>query len=160
MFAEKDWVASLDSMKKKLLVLPLVALTLLTVLTSCNKYEEGPVVSFRSKYSRVVNTWKAKYIFRDALDVTAWYTDWSLDLKEDGRLTITDHDEQDSVVTQEGFWSLTNKNEDIQFLYTKPAVANDRMTAHILKLKAEELWYESVSDSATWQFRLVPSATE
>jgi hypothetical protein len=143
-------------MKKKLLVFPLVALTLLTVLTSCNKYEEGPVVSFRSKYSRVVNTWKAKYIFRDALDVTAWYGDWTLDLKEDGRLTINDRDEQDSLVTQEGFWSLENKNEDLQFLYTEPAIAEDRMTARILKLKAEELWYEGTMDNATWQFRLVP----
>lgn len=147
-------------MKKKLLVFPLVALTLMTVLSACTKYEEGPVVSFRSKYSRVVNTWKAKYIFRDALDVTAWYTDWTLDLKEDGRLTSTDRDEQDSLLTQEGFWELVNKNEDLQFLYTKPAVANDRMTVNILKLTKEELWYENVTDSATWQFRLVSATAE
>jgi hypothetical protein len=147
-------------MKKKLLVLPLVALTLLTVLSACNKYEEGPVVSFRSKYSRVVNTWKAKNIFRDALDVTAWYTDWSMDLTEDGRLLITDRDEQDSVLTQEGFWDLINKNEEIQFLYTKPAIAEDRMTVKILKLAKDELWYEHATDSVTWQFRLESASAE
>jgi hypothetical protein len=154
-----DRVVPMDSMKKKHLVLPLVALTLLTVLSACTNYDEGPAVSFRSKFSRVVNNWKAKNIFRDALDVTAWYTNWSMELKEDGRLTVSDLDDQDSVVVQEGFWDLVNKNEDIQFLYTKPVVANDRMTVRILKLRAEELWYEHVTDSATWQFRLVPAAS-
>lgn len=142
---------------KRTLITAIVATSLLLGLNACQKYEEGPIVSFRSKFDRVVNTWKAKNVFRGDVDVTAWYADWQLDLMEDGRLVLTDRDVLDSLVTQEGFWDLANDNDDLQFLYTDPPVSNDRSTVEILKLMEEELWYAHHTDTVVWQFRLVPA---
>ena len=93
---------------KKYLVLTCLVATLIVGMSGCKKYEEGPLLSFRGKFERVVNTWKPKFIFRDQVDVTAWYTDWTLDLREDGRLTQSDLNDADSLVSQEGYWDLVN----------------------------------------------------
>ena len=142
---------------KKINLAILTAVLLTAGLSSCKKYEEGPALSFRSKYERVVNTWEAKYVFRDALDYTAWFDTMVIDLMDDGRFVITDFNEVDSTTTtQEGFWDLVNDNEQLRFVYSKPAISPDRKFFNILKLKEDELWYEEVTDSVTWTFRLIP----
>jgi hypothetical protein len=135
----------------------LVILSLLTV--ACDDYEDGPKISLKSKRERVINTWKAEYAYRDEVDATAWYKDWTLDLREDGRLVITDLDDNDSVVTQHGFWDFVNDEEEIRFLYSVPAVEPDQKTVTILRLKETQLWFRDVTDTATWEFQLIPADT-
>jgi hypothetical protein len=132
----------------------LVILSLLTV--ACDDYPDGPKMSLRNKRERVINTWKAEYAYRDEVDATAWYRDWTLDLREDGRLIITDLDENDSVVTQHGFWDFVNDEEELRFLYSVPAVDPDQKTVTILRLREKELWFLDVTDTATWEFQLIP----
>lgn len=116
-------------------------------------------MSFRSKRERVINTWKAELAMRDDIDATAWYEDWTLDIREDGRILISDLDDQDSVVIQNGFWDFVNDETEIRFLYSIPPVNPDRETVTILRLKEKELWYRNVTDTATWEFHLIPADT-
>lgn len=146
----------MDSVMKKSLIAVLGAVVMMAALQGCNTYEEGPYVSFRSKYYRLVNTWEVKNVFRGLVDVSAWYTDYELDLREDGRLTVSDRDELDSLVTQEGLWDLVNDNEDLQLIYTDPPVNPDRVTYEILKLKEDELWFQLETDSTVWEYRMIP----
>lgn len=148
-----------DSTMKRNLFAVFVACSLLLTIDGCKKYEEGPYLSFQGKFDRVVNVWKAKNVFRGLTDVTAWYTDWELDLREDGRLVLTDRDELDSLVVQNGFWDLVNDNEDLQFVYADPPVSPDRATVMITKLKDDALWYQMAHDTVTWEFRLMPADT-
>lgn len=148
-----------DSTMKRNLFAVFVACSLLLTIHGCKKYEEGPYLSFQGKFDRVVNVWKAKNVFRGLTDVTAWYTDWELDLREDGRLVLTDRDELDSLVVQNGFWDLVNDNEDLQFVYADPPVSPDRATVMITKLKDDALWYQMEHDTVTWEFRLMPADT-
>jgi hypothetical protein len=135
----------------------IVLLSLFSV--GCDNYEDGPKISLRSKRERVINTWKAEYAYRDDVDATAWYKDWTLDLREDGRLVITDLDENDSIVTQHGFWDFVNDEEELRFLYSVPAVDPDRKTVTILRLMEKQLWFRDVTDTATWEFQLIPADT-
>lgn len=133
----------------------IVLLSLFTV--GCDNYEDGPKMSLRTKRERAINTWKAEYAYRDAVDATAWYRDWTLDMREDGRIVITDLDENDSLVTQNGFWDFVNDKEEILFQYSVPAVNPDRKTVTILRLREKQLWWRDVTDTATWEFHLIPA---
>lgn len=133
----------------------IVLLSLFTV--GCDQYENGPKMSFHTKRSRAVNVWKAEYAYRDAVDATAWYKDWRLDMRDDGRIVMTDLDDRDSVVTQNGFWDFVSDETEIRFLYSVPAVNPDRKTVTILRLMEKQLWYRDVTDTATWVFHLIPA---
>lgn len=136
----------------------LAVIVSLAGLQGCKKYEEGPYISFLSKEARVTNTWHAKNVLRDLDDYTPWFEDMTIDLREDGRWTITDKDDLDSTFTQEGFWDLINDKEQIRMLFSDPPVNPDRKDYDILKLKDEELWIREITDSVTWTFHLIPGA--
>lgn len=146
-------------MKKLAIQLSLFVFLSSLFVVGCKKYEEGPGLSLKTKTERAINTWKAEYALRDGVDATAWYKNWVLDMREDGRIVITDLDDRDSVVTQNGFWTFVNDQEQIRFQYTVPVVTNDIKTVTILRLKEKELWYRDVTDTATWEFRLIPADT-
>ncbi len=144
---------------KKLTTALCAAFVLALILGSCKKYEEGPALSFRSRYNRVVNDWDVKYAFRNNDDFTALYTDWTVNFTEDTRFVISDLDDRDSTVTQEGFWSLESDDEILRLIFTDPPVNPDRVEYEILRLKEDELWFREVTDSVTWEWRLIPNGT-
>lgn len=144
-------------MKKFAFQLSFVLVILSIFSAGCDDYEDGPAMSFRTKRERAINTWKAEFAYRDDVDATAWYKDWTLDMREDGRIVITDLDENDSLVTQNGFWDFVNDKEEIRFLYSVPAVDPDRKTVTILRLMEKQLWFRDVTDTATWEFHLIPA---
>ena len=145
---------------KKFYTVLCTAFVLSLILSSCKKYEEGPALSFRSRYNRVVNDWDVKYTFQDRDDYTYFYQDWNVSFTEDGRFVITDLDDRDSTVTQEGFWSLEDDDDNLQLVFTDPPVNPDRVKYEILKLKEDELWFQNFTDSTTWEWRLIPVGTE
>ena len=144
---------------KKFALLSLTLGVIMAIGVGCKKYEEGPLISFKSKESRVINTWKAKYVFRDDEDVTAWFDqwEWMTDLKEDGRMEVSTKIDEDSVFVQHGFWDLENDKVEIRFIYTDPPVTPDRKNVEILKLLDDELWFRDVTDTAVWVYRLIPN---
>ncbi len=140
---------------RKLHIAILTVSLLATGLVGCNKYDEGPAISFRTAASRVENNWEPKVILEDGEDVSYFFQDFSMDITEDGRFVITDKDDLDSTFTQEGFWSLENDNENLQFIYTEPPVNPDRVTFTIQKLKADEMWLLEDRDGVIWDWRFV-----
>lgn len=144
---------------KKLHIAILTVTMLATGLVGCNKYDEGPAISFRSAASRVENNWEPKVILEDGEDVSFYFQNFSIEITEDGRFVITDIDEMDSTFTQEGFWSLENDNEDLQFIYTNPPVTPDRVTFSIQKLKKDEMWLLEDRDGVTWDWRFITAGT-
>ena len=146
---------------RRLSIAFLTAALLLGISTGCKKYEEGPALSLKSKDARASNNWKAKNVFQDGVDYTAWFTDWSIDMGEDGRIVITDLADDDSTwVTQAGFWDLVNDEEELRLLYTEPRVNPDRQTFTITRLTGKEFWFKEFTDSTTWEYRLIPVGTD
>lgn len=144
---------------KKLHIAILTVTMLAAGLVGCNKYDEGPAISFRSAASRVENEWEPKVILEDGDDVSFYFQDFSMNLTEDGRFVITDKDDLDSTFTQEGFWSLENDRENLQFIYTNPPVNPDRVTFTIQKLKEKEMWLLEDRDGVIWDWRFVTKGT-
>ncbi len=86
------------------------------LLTSCNKYEEGPKFSLKTKTSRLSNNWyvdEAHFSYgEDSID------DWkngSVEFKKDGTYIITKFSPDQTMKTEEsGTWVFINKKTQLQ----------------------------------------------
>ncbi len=109
-------------------------------LTSCNKYEDGPVLSFVSRNERIANTWKMDKALDNGVDVTSSYDRYIVTLTKSGSASLTAHFtllslEYDYVTN--GTWNFTSNDDKLELNYE-----NDFADAVyiILKLKEKELW--------------------
>lgn len=67
-------------------------LSSICIFSGCEKYKDGPKISFRSRTERVANTWKfSKYIQNDS-DQTAQKSAYVLTLTKDNYATLTTND--------------------------------------------------------------------
>lgn len=109
-------------------------------LSSCKKYEDGPMVSFRSKEQRMANTWKVEKATENGNDVTSDYDQYDLQLFSDGDAKLA------AVYTlgdftfeyeTDGTWDFSDDKEELEL-----NMENDQAdkTYQILRLKEEELW--------------------
>ena len=122
----------------KNLSIPILALTL--SITSCKKYEEGPMISLRSKKERMANTWKVVKATDDGKDITSSYDQYDLQMLTDGDASIaaiyTIGDISFEFETN-GTWDFNDNKEELEL-----DMENDKadLAYNILKLKEDELW--------------------
>lgn len=114
-----------------MLLLSLFAILFLA--TACEKYEEGPSLSLRSKKARVANEWKITYAYdyKDNVDVTSDYTGEIWEFSKDGQFSEKENGEVDKT----GTWDFLNDKEEIAINF--PA---DIKKYKILRLKENEMW--------------------
>lgn len=132
----------------------IMAVTGLFTFTMCNKYDEGPMLSLRSKTERVANNWKVAQAIEDGKDVTGDYNKYELDLTKTGNARLSAEYKFVRVSYKfetDGTWSFVNDKENISFNYK-----NDDADAvyRILKLHEDEMWLRK--DGTTLEFHLVP----
>lgn len=95
-------------MKTKLRLSCLLILISVFVFDGCKKYDEGAMISLRSKKERIANTWHfVKYVLGNS-DVTGQCINTRLELSKGGDATIRDGGD----VTL-GTWDFDNKKEKI-----------------------------------------------
>jgi hypothetical protein len=131
----------------------IVAAILSTVpLSSCRKYEDGPVFSIHSKTSRVANTWKINKVTSNGIDKTSDYQDFRITLMKDGNYTAVSPIALFNVTTS-GVWAFTDYKDNIQLTSTPVLGISTVYTYKILKLEEKDLWLSS-SDGFT-EFHLI-----
>lgn len=109
-------------------------------LSSCSKYEDGPMVSLRSKKERIANTWKVEKAMDKGSDVTASFEQYKLEMLSDGAASLAALYTLGDLTFEfetKGTWSLQNSNEDLQLDFENNAADK---TYEILRLKEKELW--------------------
>ena len=119
-----------------------VALIFVFGANSCRKYEEGPLISFRSKKARVEGEWFIEEIIEsDGSGST--YTDDGSDIYTfygDGTATNTTFYESfngDIITNSLSFdWKLINNKENIRWDFT----GGNFQIMEIIKLKNDEMW--------------------
>jgi hypothetical protein len=132
----------------------LFTVLILLALTSCNKYEDGPVLSFVSRNERVANTWKMDKAIDNGLDVTSSYDRYIVTLTKSGSASFTAHFsllslEYDYVTN--GTWSFESNDDKLKLDYENDLVD---ATYVILKLKEKELWLRQ--ENAELELHLAP----
>lgn len=116
----------------------LFVFSVLFVLASCNKYEDGPSFSLLTKKARLTNTWKVdKYVDQNGNSSSPDSSDnGTLEFKKNGDVTITN-----SGLSVTGSWEFTKDKEYVQISYS--AMGSTSSTeAKILRLKSKELWIQ------------------
>ncbi|MCB0395575.1 MAG: hypothetical protein KDD36_02910 [Flavobacteriales bacterium] len=116
------------------------------MFTGCKKYEEGPMISFKSKKARIQRVWEeSKYIDSNGNESTP-SPKHTYELKEDQTVSV------DGGASSTAFtWDFDDKKEGIVFTTTVGSVSStDKVT--ILRLTSKELW---IKDSNNDQTQLV-----
>jgi hypothetical protein len=126
----------------------------LMVASSCQKYEEGPAISFKSRKERVANTWAVEKAYEDGKDITADYDQYELQMLTSGYAKLVALYTLGSAQFEyetEGTWKLENKDEDLRLDFADDDA--DR-TYQILRLKEDQLWLKEKGGSV--ELRLSP----
>ncbi len=111
-------------MKNKLFLF--ASLLVMTIVSSCGKYDDGPALSLRTKTARLVGDW--------TLDSYAGQTSAGsikMSITKGGAVTTST-----SFGTYTGTWKWASSKEEVIFSNTTGDV-----TAKITRLANKELWY-------------------
>lgn len=117
-----------------------LAVSLLLVAASCSKYEDGPMVSLRSKKARVANDWTFVKVTDDGEDVTDSYDEFELTLQEDGDASLVaqyDWGDFSFEFETDGTWMLTDNKEVLELDFESDDADEEYQ---ILRLTENELW--------------------
>ncbi|PKR81106.1 hypothetical protein CW751_05850 [Brumimicrobium salinarum] len=121
-----------------------LALGLLFVLGSCNKYEEGPKFSLLTKKMRITGTWVPdKIVTSEGVETNAEAGDGEIVIDKSGSITLK----------TEGFgingdWEFTNDKENIKMTFSFFGEKTVQ-EYQILRLKNKELWLKDEDNTVT-----------
>ncbi len=146
---------------KKVAILVLMAIVV--IIPGCKKYEDGPMLSFRSKMHRVVNSWRLDAYYLNGVEATSSLiiTGYTEDYTKAGSYSRSYTKENGDLVSETGSWEFDDKKDNllvngvgsIELSNQNSTVTNTRCT--ILRLKEKELWYEFENGGDKHEFHFV-----
>jgi len=129
---------------RKIITLLVLATFIMVGMSSCKKYEEGPMISFRSKTSRVAGDWKLQKATQEGVDITSNITIDYITFEKDGAFKFVG-----GGLELKGTWSFDDKKENIIIKY---AGSSDEEKLKIIKLKNKELWLDETVGTQTVRY--------
>lgn len=148
------------------LILLATGLLVTSFAPSCQKYEEGPLLSFRSPEKRITNEWTVAYAedIAKAENITEKFQEvnYSLRISKNDSFQLSYNAPARSGGLQQrkitGSWELVDDNQKIKWRFQGydpyRFLGNDKETSTILKLKKDELWMEN--EAGTLELHLKP----
>jgi hypothetical protein len=135
---------------KMMLVALIIVTTIVTILPSCKKGDNDPIVSLRTRKDRFTNTWTlVKYekngVTQDLNGATYIYNAFN-----SGTLTRTIEGTVfgfPARVVYDGTWSFLNDDEDVKIIIT-----NETVIYNIQRLANKELWLKRVDNADTYLY--------
>ena len=120
----------------------IVACGVLTMFAfaSCNKYEDGPAISLRSKKERIANTWQIEVAYNNGEDVTDQYDEYTLKFTKGGDAELAalySFGAFSYEYDTDGTWSFGNNAEELDLDYEDD---DADASFQILRLAEDELW--------------------
>jgi hypothetical protein len=146
-------------MKSNIIIIFFVLATIISI-SSCNKYENGPSVSFRSKVHRIANTWKYENYVVNGVELAGnpEYQTLKQFWAPNGEMNTTSINQVTGLASSvSGKWELVDNDKKIRVTQNNVVQGiPDLVTMYtILKLANNEMWLRS-GDLST-DIHLVPS---
>jgi hypothetical protein len=135
---------------KKLITFSITMFMALAI-SSCKKYEDGPLLSLRSRAARLANAWKVETVLKNGTDVTSSYDNYEETYEKEGKYSYQ-YNYGSVSFTGSGKWEFQNKDEEIR--RSDVDAQNDRIL-YILKLKEEHFWYYYYDGTDKYEVRLI-----
>lgn len=141
-----------------------LVLALVFSMHGCKKYEDGPLLSFRSKEKRVVNSWKIEKYLNNDIDKTSelTVTNWNEIYNEDGTCKRTFNDASGDYVDQSGTWAFNSDKTELNISGLGSVELSQSIgtvsssSIKILRLKEKEFWYSFENGGSRHEFHLIP----
>lgn len=116
------------------------ALLVLLITASCNKYEDGPKFSLRSRKARLVNEWIISKYIVNGTDQTAYFNsvapNYTVVFEKNGNYSITISSGSSSF-SETGTWELSESKSFVIRYETSPNT--ETHSNEITRLKEDEL---------------------
>lgn len=148
-------------MKTNKIILIISVLTLSSLFSvSCNRYEDGPAISFLSPTQRLTNSWTYTDVRRNGLTITQGeqsgqivYSQSTIGFEEDGRFSYVDVIRDSVTLVGDGFWEFQNNETELILNYDDTTRANRLLS--ISRLERRFLWMsEELDDNNSIFFQL------
>ncbi|HKC68351.1 MAG TPA: hypothetical protein VKG26_08980 [Bacteroidia bacterium] len=123
--------------------------TILFIAPACQKYPDGPQISFRSKTERVTNTWKVDKYIENGNDFTSQTIGYTETYTKDGNYSYLDNNHSGT-----GIWNFQSGNKEIQLIGTSHLQTR---VLYILRLEEKEFWYYYIDGSDHKEFHMIPN---
>ncbi|HBS86010.1 MAG: hypothetical protein A2W91_08365 [Bacteroidetes bacterium GWF2_38_335] len=125
----------------------LILIAQIGFLQGCQKYPDGPMVSFHSKTERVANTWNIDNYKINGEDYTSLVSGYSETFTNDG-----DYSYNWGVLSGTGAWEFQNNDTEIKLT----GIDNQSsQTLVILKLEEKQFWYYYMDGNDKKEFHMV-----
>jgi hypothetical protein len=109
--------------------------TVLALMSSCKKYEDGPLISFRTRTERLSNTWEVYNYTFNGNDLTSLYTNCTETFSKGG-----DYSYSCGLFDGAGKWKFQSNDERIQLTGNED---KSNRNLKILKLEEDAFWYST-----------------
>lgn len=127
----------------------LILLLLGGLLSSCKKYEEGPVLSLRTKTKRLSRDWQIQEYYRNGNIETSQLiiTNYVESYSKSGAHSRSYNDKNGNLVSETGQWKFDSNKEQISVTgigsieWTDQTSTVSSSSYIILRLTSKELWY-------------------
>lgn len=134
---------------KKIIGLFLIIGFLTGILSSCKKYEDGPILSLRSKTKRLSRDWQMQEYYRNDNIETAQLiiTNYVESYSKNGAYSRSYNDKNGDFVSETGQWKFDNNKAQISVTgtgsieWTSQTSTVSSSSYIILRLTSKELWY-------------------
>jgi hypothetical protein len=132
----------------------IIGIIAMLIFTECKKYQEGPLISFRSKKSRIEGKWKYSKVLLNGVEKTSDLINAELEFGTDG--TFCNKRNMPGISNPQeskGTWELANNDLCIDFTFVGVYGGTTVQRWNILKLKKGELWldYIGYDSKIEWQ---------
>jgi hypothetical protein len=138
----------------------LLLITLLNILSSCGKYEDGPAFSFLTKKNRLVGHWEINEISGPAKGVRSINPVFAMEFGKDGNGYLIKIDQSGLEEKINYKWMFWNMDEKIKLEYdtytSEHYIVEDSVNLtidsltfqafEIMRLKKTELWIKGYYD--------------
>jgi hypothetical protein len=115
-------------------------ITFVFLFSGCKKFEDGPLLSLRTKKSRISGNWKIGSATYNGNDQTELYqgiiSEW--EIKSSGSYSI----KSISGASDNGTWEFGEDKDDVYFKSDSPA--NPEQSFRILRLKHKDVWLRQI----------------
>lgn len=134
------------------------------LIAGCTKYEDGPVISLKSKTKRLTGAnWSLDKYLRNDNDETSsvLISNYTEQYKEDGSLVRSYNDTKGDAFSEIGNWAFDENKEvidindvsSIDWSNQNSTLSTSSIT--ILRLKSKEFWYKFENGGDTHEIQLV-----
>lgn len=141
-------------MRKRGFSLIIISTVIIIFICGCKKYEDGPLLSLRSKKARLVGIWKFKEVIINGEDRTNEYQYDNIGFERSGGAFYLTYDPKtDSEASLFGNWEFANNKEDLNInLSTEVEDTLTGSTSNInmyYRFKIKELHYLQIKLEGT-----------